>query len=79
MIFSSEWEMTCLGSHREENLELWLEVITGQSNKVRRGDCECVWALGKFFTEINEMSFEYGNLQTDPFCQVDQCREEGAE
>lgn len=75
--------MTCLGSHREENLvlclELWLEVITGQSNEVRRGDCEYVWALGKFFTEIHEMSFEYGNLQTDPFCQVDQYRGKGAE
>lgn len=73
VVFGSEWQVTCLGSHKGENLvlclEVWPEVITGGSKGLGRGDCGCVWALSKFFTEIYELSFKDGHWQMDPLCQ----------
>ena len=69
--------MTCLGSHREESsvlcLEVWPEGITVESKMWGEG------SVGKFFTQILELSFGDGCLQADPLCQVDQCGWEGAE
>lgn len=41
--FGSEWEMTCLGSHREENMALHLEVWPGDHRRKQKSGEKGLW------------------------------------